>query len=95
VSRTLISGGLVITAAEETRADVLIEDEKVVALAAPGVLQAETTIDATGCYVVPGGVDAHTHMEMPFGGTYAADTFETGTRAAPARRRCRRRRGRP
>ena len=39
-------------------------------------------IDATGKYVVPGGVDAHTHMEMPFGGTFAADTFETGTRAA-------------
>lgn len=39
-------------------------------------------IDATGTYVIPGGVDAHTHMEMPFGGTYASDTFETGTRAA-------------
>ena len=40
------------------------------------------TIDATGKYVFPGGVDAHTHMEMPFGGTNASDTFETGTRAA-------------
>ena len=43
---------------------------------------ADTVIDATGKYVIPGGVDAHTHMEMPFGGTFAVDTFETGTRAA-------------
>ena len=85
--RTLIRNGLVITAAEESTADVLVEDEKVVALAATGSTVAEswtadTTVDATGCYVVPGGVDGHTHMEMPFGGTTASDTFETGTRAA-------------
>jgi len=78
---------LVITAAEETAADVLIDGEQVVALAATGSAvaqgwQGEREIDASGKYVVPGGVDAHTHMEMPFGGTYAADTFETGTRAA-------------
>ena len=83
MSRTLISGGLVVTAADEVLADVLIEDEKVVALTAPGFgATADTVIDATGMYVVPGGVDAHTHMQMPFGGTTAADTFETGTRAA-------------
>jgi len=83
MTRTLISGGLVVTAAEETQADVLIEDEKVVALTAPGLgLTADTVIDATACYVIPGGVDAHTHMELPFGGTFASDTFETGTRAA-------------
>jgi dihydropyrimidinase len=86
-TRTLIRGGLVITAAEETQADVLIADGRVVALAAHGSdvaegWQAETVLDATGRYVIPGGVDAHTHMEMPFGGTYASDTFETGTRAA-------------
>ncbi|MFF2525404.1 dihydropyrimidinase [Streptomyces liangshanensis] len=86
-TRTLIRGGLVITAAEETHADVLIEDGRIVALAAHGSTIAEgwtagRTIDATGKYVIPGGVDAHTHMEMPFGGTLAADTFETGTRAA-------------
>ncbi|WP_327233650.1 dihydropyrimidinase [Streptomyces sp. NBC_01317] len=86
-TRTLIRGGLVITAAEETHADVLIEDSRIVALAAHGSTvaegwTAERTIDATGKYVIPGGVDAHTHMEMPFGGTLAADTFETGTRAA-------------
>src|SRR5690606_36967665 len=85
MTRTLIRGGLVITASDETTADVLIEDEKVVALADPAFAQgwtADTIIDATGKYVIPGGVDAHTHMEMPFGGTFASDTFETGTRAA-------------
>jgi dihydropyrimidinase len=86
-TRTLIRGGLVITAAEETHADVLIEDGRIAALAAHGSTAADgwtadRTIDATGKYVLPGGVDAHTHMEMPFGGTFAADTFETGTRAA-------------
>ncbi|HTJ66566.1 MAG TPA: dihydropyrimidinase [Actinospica sp.] len=87
--RTLIKNGLVITAADELPAEVLIEGETIAGLAAPGSALAEAwsggvdrTIDATGLYVIPGGVDAHTHMEMPFGGTYAADTFETGTRAA-------------
>ena len=67
---------------------MLVEDEKVVALAATGSTVGASPgpptrpIDATGCYVIPGGVDAHTHMEMPFGGTSASDTFETGTRAA-------------
>ncbi|MEU0225621.1 dihydropyrimidinase [Streptomyces sp. NPDC006284] len=86
-SRTVIRGGLVITASDEIHADVLIEDGRVAALAASGTpaagaFSAERVIDASGKYVVPGGVDGHTHMEMPFGGTYAADTFETGTRAA-------------
>ncbi|GAA1245770.1 dihydropyrimidinase [Kitasatospora nipponensis] len=87
MSRILIRGGLVITAAEEMLADVLIEDQQIVALAASDSAaaagwQAESVIDATGRYVLPGGVDAHTHMELPFGGTFASDTFETGTRAA-------------
>ncbi|MER5862966.1 dihydropyrimidinase [Kitasatospora sp. NPDC002040] len=85
--RTVIRGGLVITAAEEMHADVLIEGEQVVALAATGSdvadgWTADRVIDATGQYVIPGGVDAHTHMQLPFGGTEASDTFETGTRAA-------------
>ncbi|RMB80672.1 dihydropyrimidinase [Streptomyces shenzhenensis] len=85
--RTVIRGGLVVTASDEIHADVLIENGRVAALAAAGTeaagaFTADRTIDATGKYVVPGGVDAHTHMEMPFGGTYASDTFETGTRAA-------------
>jgi dihydropyrimidinase len=85
MTRTLIRNGLVITASDESAVDVLIEDEKVVALADPAFAQswtADTVIDATGKYVIPGGVDAHTHMELPFGGTFASDTFETGTRAA-------------
>ncbi|MEF9886288.1 dihydropyrimidinase [Streptomyces sp. P9-A4] len=86
-TRTAIRGGLVVTAADELHADVLIEDGRVVALAAHGSdaaagWTADRTIDATDRYVLPGGVDAHTHMELPFGGTSASDTFETGTRAA-------------
>ncbi|MGI5358264.1 dihydropyrimidinase [Streptomyces sp. CA-252508] len=86
-ARTLIRGGLVITATDETHADILIEDGRIAALAAHGSTvseswTAERTIDATGKYVIPGGVDAHTHMELPFGGTFASDDFETGTRAA-------------
>ena len=67
--------------------DVLIDGETIVAILAPGQaaalgVTADRTIDATGKYVVPGGVDVHTHMELPFGGTEASDTFETGTIAA-------------
>ncbi|MEU6994996.1 dihydropyrimidinase [Streptomyces sp. NPDC046465] len=83
-NRTLITGGLVITASDELPVDVLVEDGRVVALATRDShgWTADRVLDATGKYVIPGGVDAHTHMEMPFGGTLAADTFETGTRAA-------------
>ncbi|MEU8551241.1 dihydropyrimidinase [Streptomyces roseoverticillatus] len=87
MTTTAIRGGLVITAAEETHADVLVEDGKVAALAAPGSAfaqgwRADRTLDATGKYVIPGGVDAHTHLDLPFGGTASSDDFETGTRAA-------------
>ncbi|GAA4550100.1 dihydropyrimidinase [Pseudonocardia xishanensis] len=82
--RTIVRGGTVVTAAEEVVADVLVDGERVVGVVSPGAVPfvADTEIDATGRLVVPGGVDAHTHMEMPFGGTFSADTFETGTRAA-------------
>ena len=87
---TLISGGTVVSSTGRQVLDVLIEDEKVVALISPGTAPfgegladgVDNVIDATGRYVIPGGVDAHTHMEMPFGGTTASDSFETGTRAA-------------
>jgi dihydropyrimidinase len=89
LSRTIISGGTIVNSTGAHGADVLIEDEKIVALLLPGndlhramLDSAVKRIDATGKYVIPGGVDAHTHMEMPFGGTQASDTFETGTRAA-------------
>ncbi|WP_216216216.1 dihydropyrimidinase [Amycolatopsis aidingensis] len=83
--RTLIRGGTVLSSTGAATADVLVEDERVAAVAAPGVFGAEavdTVLEATDKYVLPGGIDAHTHMEMPFGGTFSADTFETGTRAA-------------
>jgi dihydropyrimidinase len=85
----LIKGGTVVTAEGAYHADVLVDGEKIATLTAPGTLgkpgaieQADEVIDATGQYVIPGGIDAHTHMEMPFGGTSSVDTFETGTRAA-------------
>jgi dihydropyrimidinase len=87
MSTVLIKGGTVVSTTGQVAADVLVDSEQIVALIAPGTeplgpINADTTIDATGKYLFPGGVDAHTHMEMPFGGTYASDTFETGTRAA-------------
>jgi len=84
--KTLISGGTVVTAIDTVPADVLIDGETIVAIGAPGAHSwaddADAIIDASGKYVVPGGIDPHTHMELPFGGTYASDTFESGTRAA-------------
>jgi len=87
---TLITGGTVVNATGRARADVLVDGETIAALVAPGstalghdlAASAERVIDATGKYVIPGGVDVHTHMELPFGGTAASDTFETGTTAA-------------
>jgi dihydropyrimidinase len=83
----LIRGGTVVTAEGTLAADVLIAGEKIAAVIAreaglPAGGRAGQVIDATGKYVIPGGIDAHTHMEMPFGGTFSSDTFETGTRAA-------------
>src|SRR6476620_8825628 len=83
--RTLIANGTVVTAEGSHRADVLIDGERIAAIAddmsARG-LTADETIDASGKWVIPGGIDVHTHMELPLGGTFAKDTFETGTRAA-------------
>src|SRR6478672_11121002 len=83
--RTLIANGTIVTAEGSQVADVLIDGETIAQiganLAGQGVT-ADRTIDATGKYVIPGAIDVHTHMELPFGGTFAKDTFETGTRAA-------------
>jgi dihydropyrimidinase len=83
--RTLIANGTIVTADGSYQADVLVDGETIAQigadLAAAGVT-ADETIDAKGKYVIPGGIDAHTHMELPFGGTFAKDTYETGTRAA-------------
>jgi len=83
--RTLITNGTIVTADGSTAADILIDGETVARigsdLANSGVT-ADETIDAAGRWLIPGAIDVHTHMELPFGGTFAKDTFETGTRAA-------------
>jgi dihydropyrimidinase len=85
----LIKNGTVVASTGSYQADVLVDGETIAAVIAPGdrslgdlEASAEKVIDAQGKYVIPGGVDVHTHMELPFGGTFASDTFETGTRAA-------------
>jgi dihydropyrimidinase len=80
--RTLITNGTVVNADGSKQADVLIEDETIAAVGDGLEATADRTIDARGRYVIPGAIDVHTHMELPFGGTFAKDTFETGTRAA-------------
>jgi len=83
--RTLISNGTIVTADGSQRADVLVDGETIAAIGADlagAGMTADETIDASGKYVIPGAIDVHTHMELPFGGTFAKDTFETGTRAA-------------
>src|SRR5512144_1653961 len=82
--RTLISNGTVVTADGSYPADVLVDGERIAQVGAglAGSVTTDETIDATGRYVIPGGIDVHTHMELPFGGTFAKDTFETGTKAA-------------
>jgi dihydropyrimidinase len=83
--RTLITSGTVVTADGSQQADVLVDGETIAAIGADlaaSVEGVDETIDAAGKYVIPGAIDVHTHMELPFGGTFAKDTFETGTRAA-------------
>ncbi len=81
---TLINNGTCVTAADTFAADVWLKDGKIVALTQPGASfgQAELTVDARGKYIFPGGIDAHTHLDMPFGGTNSIDDFESGTLAA-------------
>ena len=79
---TVIRGGTVVTADLTYKADVLVEDGRIAAIGEG--LAGDRVLDASGCYVMPGGVDPHTHLEMPFMGTYSADDFESGTRAALA-----------
>ncbi|MBI3698264.1 MAG: dihydropyrimidinase [Acidobacteria bacterium] len=80
---TLIRNGTVVTAEKTFAADILIEGDKIKDIA-PGIPAsgADKVIDATGMLLLPGGIDCHTHLDMPFGGTVSSDDFETGTRAA-------------
>jgi dihydropyrimidinase len=80
--RTIIRNGRIVTAVDDYQADILIDGGKVVMIASSIDVDCDKDIDANGRLVLPGGIDPHTHMELPFGGTSASDTFETGTRAA-------------
>ena len=80
--RTVIKNGTVVTATETARADVVIEGDRVAAIGLDMPVQADKVIDATDRYVMPGGVDPHTHFDLPFGGSFCSDDFGTGTRAA-------------
>ena len=78
----LIKNARIITAEHDYTADIFIEKEKITTIGVALNISADRTIDAKGKYVIPGGIDVHTHLDMPFGGTTSSDNFETGTRAA-------------
>ncbi len=78
----LIKNGRIITAVDDYQADIYVERETVTLIGKDLKVQADTVIDASNRLVIPGGIDPHTHLDMPFGGTTSADDFETGTRAA-------------
>jgi dihydropyrimidinase len=80
--RTLIKGGTIVNADATSVADVLVDGERIALIGQSLDVSADRTIDAMGRWIIPGAIDVHTHMELPFGGTFAKDTFETGTRAA-------------
>jgi dihydropyrimidinase len=80
--RKLITGGRIITAVDDYVADILIEDETIVAIASHFDVEVDEVIDASGQYVLPGGVDPHVHFRMPFAGTETVDDFTSGTAAA-------------
>ncbi len=80
--RILIKGGTIVTSSDRYAADLLVEDEKITLIGTVLEMAADRVVDASGKYVLPGGIDVHTHLDMPFGGTTSSDDFETGTRAA-------------
>ena len=79
---TLIKNGTVVNADGQSRSDVLFEGETIARVAHDIPAESHTIVDATGLLVMPGGVDVHTHLDMPFGGTVSADDYRTGTIAA-------------
>src|SRR5438034_4912057 len=80
--RTLIKNGTIVTAVDHYKGDIVVEDEKIALIGTTLEMVADKVIDASGKYVLPGGIDVHTHLDMPFGGTTSADDFESGTIAA-------------
>ena len=80
--RTLIKNGTIVTAVDTYPGDVLVEDERIALIGTTIEVAADKVIDAAGKYVLPGGIDVHTHLDMPFGGTTSADDFLSGTTAA-------------
>ncbi len=80
--KTLIKNGRIVTAVDDYHADILIEDGTVSLIGKTLDIEADKVIDASGKLVIPGGIDPHTHMDLPFGGTSSSDDFFTGTRAA-------------
>src|SRR3954471_9082193 len=78
----LIKGGRVITAADDYVADIFVENERISLIGESLDVAADTVINAAGKYVLPGAVDPHTHLDMPFGGTVTIDDVESGQRAA-------------
>ncbi len=80
--KTLIKNGRIVTAVDDYTADIFIDGGKVETIGKSLDMEADRVIDAAGKLVIPGGIDPHTHMELPFGGTSSADDFWTGTRAA-------------
>src|SRR5215213_10439431 len=78
----LIKNGTIVTASDFYPGDVLVEGERISTIGTSLGMAADRVIDATGKYLFPGGIDVHTHLDMPFGGTKSADDFETGTTAA-------------
>ena len=78
----LIKNGRIITAVDDYMGDVFIENETITHIGKSLDMEADEILDASGKYLFPGGLDPHTHLDMPFGGTVSADDFETGTRAA-------------
>jgi dihydropyrimidinase len=81
MSTLLVKNGTVVTATDTYTADIYCEGETIHTIGKNLNLKADKTIDAQGCYVFPGGIDPHTHMELPFMGTHSSDTFESGTLA--------------
>ena len=78
----LIKNGRIVTAVDDYHADIYIEDEKISMIGKDLQVEAAKVIDASDRLVIPGGIDPHTHFDMPFGGTRSADDFESGPRAA-------------